>query len=320
MLRLADDWIWDSWVADDGERYHLFFLKAPRALADPDRRHERAVVGHATSIDLVGWHLEPDAIGPRTGGWDDLAIWTGSVVRGDDGVWRLFYTAIGTRGHGVRDQRIGLAESPDLRTFRRVGDEPIAPVDPARYTTLDTDRTASETWRDPFVFRVPGETGWHMVITARATGAPRNADGVLAHATSTDLRHWSVGAPLGAPGGFGQLEVPQIRRIDGSWVLVFTCAPEEQSKEQVARFGRYCTWSLTADSPLGPWDLDAARPFEAEPALFAAPLVQRRDGSWVLLGFRNGEADGRVALEIVDPVPVRLEDGRLVAAARGGNA
>jgi len=26
VLRLADDWVWDSWVADDGERYHLFFL------------------------------------------------------------------------------------------------------------------------------------------------------------------------------------------------------------------------------------------------------------------------------------------------------
>ena len=34
MLRLADDWVWDSWIADDGERYHLFFLKAPRALGD----------------------------------------------------------------------------------------------------------------------------------------------------------------------------------------------------------------------------------------------------------------------------------------------
>ena len=38
--RRADDWIWDSWIADDGERYHLFFLKAPRALGDPDLRHE----------------------------------------------------------------------------------------------------------------------------------------------------------------------------------------------------------------------------------------------------------------------------------------
>src|SRR4051812_23371389 len=35
VLRLDDQWVWDSWVADDGELYHLFFLQAPRALGDP---------------------------------------------------------------------------------------------------------------------------------------------------------------------------------------------------------------------------------------------------------------------------------------------
>ncbi len=32
VLALRDDWVCDSWVADDGENYHLFFLTAPRAL------------------------------------------------------------------------------------------------------------------------------------------------------------------------------------------------------------------------------------------------------------------------------------------------
>jgi beta-fructofuranosidase len=31
MLSLADYWIWDSWIADDGETYHLYFLQAPRS-------------------------------------------------------------------------------------------------------------------------------------------------------------------------------------------------------------------------------------------------------------------------------------------------
>src|SRR5206468_4971608 len=97
--------------------------------------------------------------------------------------------------------------------------------------------------------------------------------------------------PLGEPGGFGQLEVSQVRHVDGRWVLVFTCNPQEQTKEQIARFGPHSTWSVVADSPLGPWDLDAARPFVEDPTLFAAPLVQRRDGSWAFLGFRNTEAE-----------------------------
>ena len=39
VLRLDDHSILDSWVADDGDRYHLFFLQAPRSLEDAGRRH-----------------------------------------------------------------------------------------------------------------------------------------------------------------------------------------------------------------------------------------------------------------------------------------
>ena len=53
MLRLEDHWVWDSWIADDGDLYHLFFLQAPRSLVDPGKRHTAATVGHATSRDLV---------------------------------------------------------------------------------------------------------------------------------------------------------------------------------------------------------------------------------------------------------------------------
>ena len=52
MLRLEDDWVWDSWIADAGDLYHLFFLKAPRALEDPGLRHTAATIGHATSAGL----------------------------------------------------------------------------------------------------------------------------------------------------------------------------------------------------------------------------------------------------------------------------
>jgi beta-fructofuranosidase len=52
-------------------------------------------------------------------------------------------------------------------------------------------------------------------------------------------------------------------------------------------------------------------PFEAEPKLSAAPLVQRRDGGWALLGFRSTELSGTSSLEIVDPIPVTLGGGQL---------
>jgi beta-fructofuranosidase len=41
--------VWDSWVADHGELYHVFFLKASRALGDPALRHTAATVDQALS-------------------------------------------------------------------------------------------------------------------------------------------------------------------------------------------------------------------------------------------------------------------------------
>ena len=180
VLRLPDDWVWDSWVADDGERYHLFFLKAPRSLREPRFRHTAARIGHATSADLTHWDVHADALAPAAGGWDDLALWTGSVARGDDGVWRLYYSGLSTsRGLGVNDQRIGMAESDDLFTWRRIGDGPLVAPDARWYATLEQHPEASATWRDPFVFKDPAGDGWHMLITARAAGAPRLRDGVV---------------------------------------------------------------------------------------------------------------------------------------------
>jgi beta-fructofuranosidase len=314
MLRLDDYWIWDSWIADAGEEYHLFFLQAPRALVDPSRRHTAATIGHATSKDLVTWTYHGLALGPAETGWDDLAVWTGSVARGDDGLWRLFYSALSTAGHGIFDQRIGVAESDDLYTWHRARRQPLIEADPTWYQTFGIEgNPASETWRDPFVFRDPGGDGWHMLITARLKSAPRLDDGVLAHARSPDLENWELGPPLTEPAGFGQLEVPQVRVIDGTPLLVFTCHPEEQTEERKRTSGQYCTWSVSGESMTGPWDIGRAQPFRDEPELFAAPLVQDRDGGWVLLGFRNREPQGK--FEILDPIPVIRRGDALVRRA-----
>lgn len=160
MLRIEDHWIWDSWVADDGERYHLFFLKAPTALIDAGLRHAKATVGHAVSTDLVTWEVLPDALAPTPGNWDDRAIWTGSCMRGDDGLWRMYYTAISTRGHGLRDQRVGLATSEDLLTWHKLGDRPLLEVDTRWYKSLAETTPRAR----------PGATRW-------SSGTPRATAG-----------------------------------------------------------------------------------------------------------------------------------------------
>lgn len=87
-------------------------------------------------------------------------------------------------------------------------------------------------------------------ITARACEGEVDDRGVIGHARSTDLLHWEIEPPLSKPGsGFGDLEVPQIKVIDGKPVLLFSCITREMagwkqssapSKERsVEEFGRY---------------------------------------------------------------------------------
>lgn len=308
-LRLDDQWTWDSWVYDDGETYHLYFLQAPRALEDPSLRHTNARVGHATSTDLTDWTYRGPALGPSDGGWDDLAIWTGSVVADPAGGWLMFYTAIGTGPHGLKDQRIGVVHSDDLHRWERVGDRPV--LEPGGqqgwYETLADDPSASETWRDPFVFADPDGDGWHALFSGRAPGAPAQDNGIIGHARSTDLRSWQVQPPLSEPGsGFGEIEVVQVRVIDGQPVLTFCCHPYQQSEARRAAYPFACTWTMRVPGLLGPFEPAQAVPFLDNPYLFAAPLVQARDGGWVYVGFENREQDGILSFEIVDPIPVEL--------------
>jgi beta-fructofuranosidase len=324
MLRIDDHYLWDSWIADDGELYHLFVLQAPRSLGTPAKRHLNATVGHATSRDLVHWDWLGTCFGPAETGFDDLAIWTGCVIREADH-WRMLYTAVNTEGLHVFDQRIGSAVSDDLHHWRRVSDTPLIAPDPRWYKTLalvpppfETDiplEGKSETWRDPLAFQDPDGDGWHVLISARSAHADHHDDGVVAHASGPDLDHLVLGPPLCEPGaGFGQLEVLQDKVINGRHVLAFTCHPQEMTPERIAQSGNYCTWSVPSPGPLGPWDISKARPFEAEPDLFASPLVQQRDGSWAFVGFVNLEPKGIDSFEIIDPIPVTVdEEGYIVA-------
>ena len=167
-LRLADHWLWDFWFAVDGEDVHVFYLQAPRSLGDPELRHHHATIGHAVSRDLRRWEVLPDALGTGApGAFDDLATWTGSVVR-HDGRWHLFYTGI-ARAEAGAVQRIGHASSDDLLTWERDG--LLLEADPRWY-----DR---EHWRDPWVEWDPERERWDMLICATSAGR-----GILAHAHS----------------------------------------------------------------------------------------------------------------------------------------
>jgi beta-fructofuranosidase len=312
MLRLPASWVWDFWIADDGDRYHLFFLKASRALLDPDRRHWRATVGHATSTDLTTWTEQADALIPDDStAVDDLATWTGSVVREDGGTWRMFYTAVDRAGGGLV-QRISSVVSDDLFTWHREADRQVLEPDARWYETAESRQWPDQAWRDPWVYR-ENDT-WHMLITARANRGPADDRGVIGYATSPDLLRWTVQPPLSRPGaGFGQVEVLQTATVDGAPVGLFSCLGSELSRERRAVDPMGGVWAFPVDSPTGPFRVEDAYRLTDE-RLYVGRLVQDRAGQWHLLAFRNFDEDGGWIGEITDPQPVQVVDGRLSVA------
>ncbi|MDO4901326.1 glycosyl hydrolase family 32 [Actinomyces sp.] len=292
-LSLPDHWLWDHWIADDGEHYHLFFLRASRALHDPERRHWRAALGHAVSADAHSWRLLPDALVHSDGpAFDDQAIWTGCTVPKPGGGMRVFYTGISRAERGMV-QRIGWADSDDGITFERRCAQPLE-ADGRWYEKWSPGYGFDEPWRDPFVLRHDGQ--WHMLITARARGVDRKHAGVIGHAVSDDLDHWEVLPPLTRPSVFGQLEVSQSHCVDGRHLLVFSCGQDMQAQP-----GPGGVWVAEGEGPLGPWDIEAARSVRPE-HLYAGQLFRLRDGRWALTGFIN-MVDGAFVGAAPDPLP-----------------
>lgn len=311
---LPDVWTWDMWFADDGTEYHVFYLKASRALGDPNRRHFHVTIGHAISDDLRNWREVPDAlIVSDEPAFDDYTTWTGSVVRDDDGAWRMFYTGTSRSETGVV-QRIGAASSPDLYSWTK-RDGAVTEADPRWYEKFGSGQWFDEAWRDPWVYRDTDE--WHMLITARANTGDADNRGVIGHATSTDLDTWTVQPPLSSSGaGFGQLEVPQLATIDQRQVLIFSCLTNEMSSARRIDGGGG-VWAVTIDDPNGPFPIDRAVRLTDE-SLYAGRLIQHRSGQWFLFAFCHVDADGEFVGALSDPIPVswgsdgdlRVTDGR----------
>jgi beta-fructofuranosidase len=305
-LKLPGQWVWDSWFVFDGEHHHAFYLQASRALGDPNRRHRNTSVGHAVSTDLKNWTVLADALAPsESPAADSWTTWTGSVVRQDDGTWRMFYTGTSRENAGER-QTVCAATSNDLITWTKVSNNPVLQADSTWYKTL-AEGFGNEPFRDPWVCRLPGQSEWTMLVTAGSKFADRReVEGVMAVAKSTDLEHWQLQAPLGAPGqGFGETEVFQFEVVDGVPIILFCCGPLWLSEERLkaGEIGGIYSFAVAAD--LSDVDFNRAQLFP-DTHLYASRLVQDSSGGWNLIAFIN-EVDGEFVGELCDPIPVTAD-------------
>ena len=318
-LSLPDKWIWDSWYAHDGARWHAFFLQADKSLGDPELRHFNVSQGHAVSTDLVNWEHLGTCLAPSTHvAWDDYTTWTGSVVRDDEGLWHLFYTG-STRAEQGMYQRIGHATSTDLHGWQRVGDglclDLTGPVADAYEKDWMKGFWHDRAMRDPWVMRDPDGPGWLMYFTARAPGiGEANAGGAIGFATSPDLEHWTLEPPVFV-GGYGQLEVPQVFERDGRWYCLFCTHADHFSVDQAAATpggATVGTHYLVADNPRGPWTIAPGWLDGAMPARRYAARILETDAGLVIMGFADGGRENFKGY-VMDPEPVGIDaDGHLV--------
>jgi beta-fructofuranosidase len=261
----------------------------------------------------------PDALGPGPGGaWDDLATWTGSVIK-HDRRWYMLYTGI-SRAEAGLIQRIGLAVSDDLMTWRKHPANPVIEADQRWYELLDLTSWRDQSWRDPWLFRSPRDGAFHALITARAATGDADGRGVVAHARSADLVRWRVLPPVTAPGDFAQVEVPQLVQLGDRRHILFSAHAEDHSRQRVDRLGpgQEGTFTFTATAP-GDQLRASATPIAPEGgplgSLYAGKLVEAQPRDWRFLAFRAGLGDA-FAGEITAPLPVRqYPDGQLGIAA-----
>jgi sucrose-6-phosphate hydrolase SacC (GH32 family) len=319
VIALDKKWIWDSWYVHDGSRWHGYFLQADKSLGDPDLRHFNVSQGHAVSDDLVNWtHLgtcnQPSA-GPA---WDDYTTWTGSVLRGDDSLWHLFYTGSRHSEQGLY-QRVGHATSSDLHNWQRVGDGLCLDLAGPNSHYYEVEHAIGH-WhdramRDPWVMRDPAGNGWLMYFTARAPGIEEpNGGGAIGFATSPDLMNWTLQPPVFV-GGFGQLEVPQVFQYGDKWYCLFCTSAGhwseayKQANPQAPVTGSHY---LIANSPRGPWQVAPGRFLDGdEPCRrYAARIVETPEGLRILGFADNGKA--HFGGYVTDPDPVTVgPDGLL---------
>ncbi len=207
-----DHQVWDFSMVRPDSVYHIYYHtiheSTPHAaFAD--------TIWHSTSQDLKHWNIEGPIMTSGQGYWDEGAIWAPDVFFDDaSGLWKIAYTGCDAQ----MNQRICMAESPDLYNWTKVSNNPVLEADPDIYI-WDADQGWAN-FRDPYVYRENDQ--WHILVTALQHQEQNT--GVIYHGVSDDLVDWTdVGVIFSNDGDdpWRVLESPQYKFVNDFHYLFF---------------------------------------------------------------------------------------------------
>lgn len=213
------------------DRWHVFYQLHPYDAACGPMHW-----GHVSSADLVVWRREPIALAPNLDA-DNLGVFSGSAVVGDDERLWVYYTGLRRDGNGDEHETQCAAVSDDGVHFEKLGVQIECPDGYLRF-------------RDPKVWKQ--DKAWCMVLGASTT----DHRGQVLLYTSENMRIWHFnGVLFQHPNpGVSMLEFPDFFPIDdheghAKWVLAFSAIGEPPN-------GFSSRNANNAGYILGTWDPD----------------------------------------------------------------
>ncbi|MDO4192608.1 MAG: hypothetical protein Q4D24_04850 [Erysipelotrichaceae bacterium] len=137
----------------------------------------------------------------------DIALGTGCVIKDQNGKYHAFFT--GHNDYRSPMEAVMHAVSDDMMNWEKI------PGD----TFIANEKYSLNDFRDPYVFWVPEENQYWMLIVTRSEGS-----GVIARYTSKDLSSWTdQGIFFEDDMGYGtNMECPTLLQYGGKWYLSFS--------------------------------------------------------------------------------------------------
>lgn len=208
--RSTEGMMTDAWHLNHNDRIHYFHLKTTE-----DQSANLPSVGHLYTDDLLNFTVCDDILPvlPKEQYPEDcLPKYTGCAFTSPEGVHHIYYTM----RNKYEAQKIGVALSEDLQTFRLCDNNPV--LVPGSEIFFYGDGMQYEDCRDMLVVYDDKSEKYYGYFAAMAEENKRKF-GVIGVAESDDLIHWCNQCIAFKCDFDGTIEVPDVFYLDGQWYL-----------------------------------------------------------------------------------------------------